>query len=219
MMLMNLTLAAGRRLLTTLAAGLIALAIASPLAAAASGVERLDTYLKGLDSLSAEFRQITLAADGGRMVEASGTLYLKRPGRFRWEYQAPMEQVIVADGKRVWLHDIELDQVSHQSQDTALAGTPAQLLASDDPVEKHFTVQPWDAGDQREWVELLPKAGSGEIIKIRIGFAGAELDTLLMEDAFGQLTRLSFTATKRNPRLSDDLFKLEKGVGGDLLQF
>lgn len=219
MILMNLILAAGRRLLRTLAGGLIALAVASPVAAAAGGAERLDAYLKGLDSLSAEFRQITLAADGGRMVEATGTLYLKRPGRFRWEYNAPMEQVIVADGKRVWLHDIELDQVSHQSQDNALAGTPAQLLASEDPVERHFTVVPWDAGDQREWIELQPKAGSGDIVKIRIGFSGSELDTLLMEDAFGQLTRLSFTSTKRNPRLGDDLFRLKKGAGGDFLQF
>jgi outer membrane lipoprotein carrier protein len=219
MMVFDRILAAARCALAILAGGLIALAVASPVAAAAGGAERLDAYLKGLDSLSAEFRQITLAADGGRMVEATGTLYLKRPGRFRWEYNAPMEQVIVADGKRVWLHDIELDQVSHQSQDNALAGTPAQLLASDDPVERHFTVQPWDAGDQRDWVELLPKAGSGDIVKIRIGFSGSELDTLLMEDAFGQLTRLSFTSTKRNPSLRDDLFKLKKSVGGDFLQF
>lgn len=98
---------------------LLALLLCGP-AAAATGPERLVAYLRGLDSLTADFRQITRGADGGRRVESKGTLYLKRPGRFRWEYDSPVEQIIIADGKRVWLHDLELDQVSHQSQGKAL---------------------------------------------------------------------------------------------------
>lgn len=184
----------------------------------ASGEERLRAYLGDLDTLSAEFRQMTLSSDGGRIVESEGTLYLKRPGRFRWEYRSPMEQVIVADGSRVWLHDVELDQVSHQSQDSALGGTPAQLLASDDPIERHFRIMSWDAGDQREWVELQPKGKEGQVARIRIGFVGAELDTLLMEDSFGQITRFSFAETRRNPGLGDDLFRLDRSAGGDLLE-
>jgi len=187
-------------------------------AAIASGEEHLRRYLDDLDTLSAEFRQITLSADGGRMVESEGTLYLKRPGRFRWEYRQPMEQVIVADGQRVWLHDIELDQVSHQGQDSALGGTPAQLLASDDPIERHFEILPWDAGDQREWVELRPMAEEGQVARIRIGFVGDELDTLLMEDIFGQITRFSFVEVQRNPSLKDELFRLDLPMGGDFFE-
>jgi outer membrane lipoprotein carrier protein len=187
-------------------------------AASASGAERLEDYLKGLRTLSSRFAQVTLSADGGRMVESKGTLYLKRPGKFRWEYDSPVQQLIIADGKRVWLHDLELDQVSHQGQGKALNGTPAQLLASEEPIDRHFKVSPWDGGDEREWVELQPRKADTQVTKIRIGFIGKRLDTLLMEDSFGQLTRFTFTGTKRNPSLKADLFRLDQSTGGDFLQ-
>jgi len=187
--------------------------------AAPSGEERLRAYLKGLDTLSADFHQFTLSADGGRMIESEGSFYLKRPGRFRWEYRAPMEQVIVADGSRVWLHDIELDQISHQSEASALKGTPAQLLASDEPIERHFEIRNWNPEDGRVWVELQPKNAEGQVARIRIGFIGETLDTLLMEDSFGQITRFSFLKTKRNPKLDPKLFIMEQPIGGDFLEF
>jgi outer membrane lipoprotein carrier protein len=187
-------------------------------AVGAPGAERLEDYLKGLRTLSSRFDQVTLSSDGGRMVKSGGTLYLKRPGKFRWEYDSPVKQLIIADGKRVWLHDLELDQVSHQGQNKALRGTPAQLLAAEEPVERHFEVSPWDGGDERDWVELTPKQTDTQVARIRIGFIGNRLDTLLMEDSFGQLTRFTFTRTKRNPSLRDSLFRLDKSIGGDFLQ-
>lgn len=186
--------------------------------AGASGEDRLKAYLSGLRTLSSEFRQITLSADGGRVMESRGTFYLKRPGRFRWEYDSPTEQTIVADGERIWLHDVELDQISHQGQAGALGGTPAQLLASEDPIEEHFRVSPWEAGDERQWVELEPKGGEGQVARIRIGFVGERLDTLLMEDSFGQITRFSFDKTRRNPTLDEALFRLDLPVGGEFLE-
>jgi outer membrane lipoprotein carrier protein len=187
-------------------------------AAAVTAAERLQDYLDGLRSLRSSFEQITLSSDGGRMVESKGTLYLERPGKFRWEYESPVKQVIVADGDRVWLHDLELDQVSHQSQSKALNGTPAQLLAAEEPIDRHFKVSPWDGGDEREWVELQPKAEDTQVVRIRIGFIGERLDTLLMEDTFSQLTRFTFTKTERNPTLAEDLFRFDTSTGGDFLQ-
>jgi outer membrane lipoprotein carrier protein len=192
-------------------------AMAQAAAAKADGVERLHAFLKGLNTLSSEFQQVTLAADGGRMVESQGTLYLKRPGKFRWEYRTPVEQVIVADGSRVWLHDLELDQISNQSEEKALRGTPAALLAGGAPIEREFKILPWDGGDGRQWVELQPKTKDTQVVRIRIGFLGDRLDTLLMEDSFGQLTRFSFTGTKRNLSLEDSLFHLKLPPGGNFL--
>jgi outer membrane lipoprotein carrier protein len=183
--------------------------------------ETLRTYLEGLDSLSADFRQITLipeAGGGEQAFESEGRLYLRRPGRFRWEYDAPSEQLIIADGERVYLHDIELNQVSHRAQQAALEGTPAQLLVSDQPLEHYFALHPLERDDGRAWVELQPKAEDSQVVRLQIAFLDGQLDTLLMEDRFGQLTRFSFSHIERNPALDDALFHFERPIGGDFLQ-
>jgi len=186
---------------------------------AADGSQRLEDYLKGLSSLKSSFEQVTFNADRTQMMEASGTFYLQRPGRFRWEYDTPNRQVIVADGKRVYLHDLDLDQVSHQSQAKALRGTPALLLASGGPIEDHFKTRPIESRDGRDWVELIPKASDTDVVRIELGFGGKELDSLIMEDSFGQTTRLNFSATQRNPSLDPDLFEVDERAVDEFLSF
>lgn len=188
-------------------------------AVAADGAKRVNDYLKGVSSLEADFKQYTFAADRSLMTEARGKLYLRRPGKFRWEYSTPYEQIIIADGKRVYLHDVELDQVSHQSQSSALRGTPALLLSNDEPVESHFNVRTIASSDGRDWVELKPRETDSEVTRIEIGFSGKQLDSMIMVDTFGQETRLNFSGIKRNPRLADGLFKMKEDIGGDFLQF
>ncbi|EGV20093.1 outer membrane lipoprotein chaperone LolA [Thiocapsa marina] len=188
-------------------------------AAAAEGAKRVNDYLAGLSSLRAEFEQFTFNAERTRMMESRGTLYLQRPGRFRWEYSTPNRQVIIADGSRVYLHDLELKQVSHQSQSRALSGTPALLLADGGPIEKHFEASPIESTDGRTWVELIPKAQDTDVVRIELGFGKDNLESLIMEDSFGQTTRLNFTGAERNAKLSPDLFKMEQGAMDDFLSF
>lgn len=185
---------------------------------AADGVALVKDYLRGLNSLQADFRQITLAADGGEMIESGGTFYLLRPNRFRWDYQTPSEQLIVADGKRIYVYDKELAQVSHRGQKAVLDGTPAQLLASNEPPEKFFTMRNIDRGDDRVWAELVPKTAETDVEKLQIGFVDGELDTLVMEDRFGQLTRFIFTNIDRNPRLQYAMFRFQRPAGADFLK-
>lgn len=186
---------------------------------ALDGAKRVDDYLAGLNSLKANFQQYTFNSDHTQVMQASGTLYLQRPGRFRWEYDAPNKQAIIADGKRVYLHDLELNQVSHQSQSKALKGTPALLLASADPIEKHFKVRSIDSTDGRDWVELIPRAKDTEVVKIEVGFGKGSLDSLIMVDSFGQETRLNFSGAQRNIHLDPSLFKIDQRAVDDFLQF
>lgn len=188
-------------------------------ALAADGAERVNEYLAGLSSLRADFEQFTFNAERTRMMESRGTLYLQRPGRFRWEYSTPNRQVIIADGSRVYLHDLELKQVSHQSQSRALSGTPALLLADGGPIEKHFEASAIQSTDGRTWVELVPKAQDTDVLRIELGFGEDNLESLIMEDSFGQTTRLNFTGAERNATLSADLFKMEQGSMDDFLSF
>lgn len=199
----------------------LGLALAAGLAQAETdSITLLKDYLNGLNSLSADFRQITLrpGPTGEDMIESAGRLFLLRPGRFRWEYDTPSKQLIIADGRRVYLHDTELNQVSHRAQQAALEGTPAQLLVSDEPVENFFALRPLDRDDGRVWVELEPKAEDSEVARLQIAFLDGQLDTLLMEDRFGQLTRFIFTGIQRNPSLAARLFEFQRPTGGDFLQ-
>ncbi len=209
------------RPLVILGQGLLLIALALSWvggARAADGAKRIDDYLKGLVSLQADFQQYTFNADHNRMIEARGTLYLQRPGRFRWEYASPNKQVIIADGKRVYLHDLELKQVSHQSQSQALRGTPALLLANEEPIEQHFAATPIESTDGRDWIELIPKERDTDVVRIQVGFGSDTLDSLIMEDSFGQETRLNFTGAQRNIRLKPELFKVDQSAVDDFLQ-
>lgn len=197
---------------------LTAFAAAPAAGAVADGVEEVTDYLRGLNSLQADFRQITIPADGGAALEATGTFYLLRPNRFLWEYEDPSTQRIVADGKRVYMHDTELNQVTHRSQKQILDGTPAQLLASREPPEKYFDISNLERDDRRTWAELIPKTQDTDVVKLQIGFVDGELDTLLMEDRFGQLTRFIFTDVDRNPQLQYSMFRFERPAGADFLQ-
>ena len=186
---------------------------------AAGGAQRVDDYLKDLNSLKADFEQFTFNAERTQMMERRGTLYLQRPGRFRWEYEGPNQQIIIADGKRVYVQDVELQQVSHQSQAKALRGTPALLLSNAEPIEQHFEARPIESSDGRDWVELIPKDPETDVVRIELGFAQNQLDSLIMADSFGQETRLNFTGAQRNVSLKPELFEIDQRAVDDFLSY
>jgi outer membrane lipoprotein carrier protein len=188
------------------------------LASAADGPQRLNRFLEGLNTLQAQFQQTVISAGHDQAIASKGTFYLKRPGRFRWTYDEPEGQLVIADGNRVWLYDAELEQVSHQSQEEALRGTPALLLSGSGPVESHFEVVGLGSRIGLEWVELLPRGENSEIIKVLVAFRGDQLDRLEMIDSFGQISRFHFADIRRNPELDPALFRFEPPPGIDMLE-
>ncbi|MEL0586893.1 MAG: outer membrane lipoprotein chaperone LolA [Candidatus Thiodiazotropha sp. (ex. Lucinoma kazani)] len=171
------------------------------------GPQQLELFLKDLNTLQADFRQTLVQQDDGPVYISHGVFYLKRPGLLRWEYDAPGEQLIVADGDRIWLHDIELEQVSHRSQQAALKGTPAQLLSDLAPITDHFQVNDLGEQDGLSWVELLPKEKEAQFASVRLALNDNRLQRMVMADNFGQTTRFFFDNVQRNPTLNDALFK------------
>ena len=201
--------------LSHLVAAVLLVAAVSP--AGAGAAERLDEFLAGLHSLEARFVQ-TVETEQGVSGPVSGTFYLRRPGQFRWDYDGEDSRLIVADGKRVWLLDRELEQVSHQGQAAALRGTPAQLLAEEGAVEEYFTVV--DAGESggQSWVELVPRGEESQFSLVRIAFDDKTISRLEMADRFGQYTRFAFADVQRNAPLADSLFKFRPPPGWDVFQ-
>ena len=185
--------------------------------ASAGSVERLENYLAGLESLKARFSQ-TIETREAYTGPLEGTFYLQRPGQFRWEYDGREGQLIVADGKRIWLLDRELEQVSHQSQDDALRGTPAELMAEEGALEESFDAK--DGGDINglSWIDLTPSDPESQFVLVRVAFRGDALVRLEMLDHFGQYTRFVLSDVERNVSLDKALFRFEPPRGWDVFQ-
>ena len=184
----------------------------------ATGAERINAYLDGVSSLSANFTQTLYDEDLNRLEDAQGKLYLQRPGRFRWDYSAPYIQAIVSNGSTLWLYDSELAQVTVKSLDTAVQNTPSLLLSTQQPLEDHFDISEAAPKDGKVWVDLRPKSPEAAFANIRLRFTRDELDTMELVDSFGQLTHVEFSEVSKNPALADDLFEFSPPPGVDVLQ-
>jgi outer membrane lipoprotein carrier protein len=183
---------------------------------ALGGKEQLQAFLQDLETFKAEFTQEVVGDAQRGVLSSEGTLYLQRPGRFRWDYRVP-PQLVVADGRRVWLYDQELEQVSHQSQTRALEGTPAQLLVETAPLENYFEISDLERSGDLAWVRLRPLQAEGEFVQILLGFADNQLHALEMEDKFGQTTYFQFRGAERNPTLDPELFVFRAPPGIDVM--
>lgn len=193
----------------------LALALAG--AAHAGGVDRLKAFVAGAKTAEADFTQ-TVADKSGRVTQqASGKMAFARPGKFRWDYAAPYEQVIVGDGKKLWLYDADLDQVTVKSLGDVIAGTPAALLAGDNAIEKYFSLK--DAGESGglEWLEATPKTRDTTFERIRMGFKGDALVQMELFDFFGQRTTLKLSRLVRNPSIPPSRFTFTPPKGADVI--
>jgi outer membrane lipoprotein carrier protein len=192
-----------------LSAGALSLLIAST-AALADGVRaKLDAFLANVSTLQAEFEQSLFDASKGQSVHLAGTFYLQRPGKFRWDYTEPKGQLVVADGRTVWLVEADLEQVYQRSQSEALRGTPALLLAEQMSIDEQFEVVELGAAQGLDWLELIPKDKESQFARVLLAFAGAELTRMELVDNFGQVSRFSFRDVRRNQPLNAGLFEFK----------
>ena len=175
-------------------------------AATAGGKERLQTFLDGVQSLQARFDQSVFDTSQGQTRRLEGMFYLQRPGKFRWDYTEPKGQLVLADGKTVWLVEDDLRQAYQKRQSEALRGTPALLLTEQLKLEDHFEIADLGAGQDLEWVELIPRDPESQFTRVLLAFAGNELRRMELADKFGQVTRFGFSDIRRNARLDPDLF-------------
>lgn len=201
---------------------IVACALALPLVfnaglAHAGGVERLKAFIAGAKTAEADFSQ-TVADKTGRVTQqASGRMAFARPGKFRWDYTAPYEQVIVGDGVKLWLYDADLEQVTIKSLGDVIAGTPAALLAGDNSIEKYFTLKNAGEAGGLEWLEATPKNKDTTFERIRMGFKGDVLAQMELDDFFGQRTTLKLSRFVRNPTIAPSRFTFTPPKGADVI--
>ena len=183
----------------------------------ASSVDSLRTFVRESQTVRAQFSQTVLDRNGRNTSQASGVMAFSRPGKFRWTYDKPYEQVIVGDGVKLWIYDKDLNQVSVRKLDEALGSSPAALLAGNNEIERFFTLKDVGSRDGLDWLEASPKSSDTMFAAVRMGFSGNTLKQMELKDSFGQTTIIRFDKLERNPKLPSNQFKFAPPKGADVI--
>jgi outer membrane lipoprotein carrier protein len=198
----------------TIAAVSFTLAAAS---ARAGPIEQLDAFVKGTREARADFSQTVFDGDGKKIQESKGIVEFSRPGRFRWHYRAPFEQLVVGDGERLWIYDKDLNQVTTRKLDGALGSSPAALLAGSDDIDKYFSLNAVGKQGRYEWLEVKPYDKDSMFERVRMGFSRNTLQVMELFDHFSQKTVIRFSGFKRNPGFAANAFSFSPPVGADVV--
>ena len=185
--------------------------------AAAAPVDTLREFVRDVKTGHAQFTQTVTSPDGAKKKTSSGTFDFSRPNRFRFVYERPFEQSIVADGEKVWIYDKDLNQASSRKIGHALGATPAALLAGGS-LDKDFDLANLPASEGLEWAEAKPKAKGGTFQSVRVGFKGKDLAALEIVDSFGQKSVLRFESFQPNGTIAPETFRVPPPAGADVIE-
>lgn len=201
---------------------LVAAPAIAPLSAGESGAgeaipAELREFFSGIETIRGGFRQVLFDARGEAVEASAGELAIAKPGRFRWHYTDPYEQLIVADGEHIWLYDVDLEQVTVREQTDSLSQSPAMLLGGDRTALDGFRYLGSYSRDGDDWLRLEPVAPESDFRYVSLAFAGGELEKMELADALGQVTRIEFSTLEYNEPLDAALFSFEPPPGVDVI--
>ncbi|MGV1044699.1 outer membrane lipoprotein chaperone LolA [Limnohabitans sp.] len=195
----------------------------------ADGLDALSQFIKQTRSGRAQFTQVvTSPARQGQLARSktsSGSFEFQRPGKFRFDYRKPFVQTLVADGQTLWMHDVDLNQVTARNQTQVLGSTPVALLTAATDLEglkADFNFKTEPDRDGLQWVRATPQKTDGQIQSVRVGLRttdkGVELAVLDVQDSLGQRSLLSFSAFELNPALPASSFVFKAPAGADVIR-
>jgi outer membrane lipoprotein carrier protein len=167
---------------------------------------QLERFSAQLETLHAQFEQRVIGTDGVIGDNSSGEVWLRRPGLFRWEYGGDFPEVVVADGKNIWIYDEVLEQVTVKDQTQVAMNSPLVLLIDLGQLDEQFEVREAGASDQWQLLELRSRSAESDFERILLGLNEDSLQLMVMEDAFGLRTEINFVGVERNPELEPGLF-------------
>jgi len=181
------------------------------------GADLIADYFSGLDTFQSRFSQTVADSNGELVQDAQGRVWIQRPGRFRWDYETPYRQLIVADGERLWTYDEDLQQATVEPVDEALSSTPAMLLSGFRPLEDVMRWSEIGSRQGKTWYRLDPKQQDAAVEEVQIAFEGGQLAIIEVRDGFGNHTRIRFSDITRNQAIDPGRFRIELPPDTDLI--
>lgn len=188
------------------------------LSAYANAIDDLHAFASQTRTAKGDFTQRVVSRSQKASQPTSGDFVFARPGRFRWTYSKPYQQVLVADGVKLSIYDKDLNQVTVRKLGDALGNTPAAILFGSNELDRNFEMKDAGVRDGIAWLDARPKAKDTTFEKISIGFRNGELAAMELRDALGQVTMLTFSDVVRNPKVDAATFTFTPPKGADVLQ-
>jgi outer membrane lipoprotein carrier protein len=188
----------------------------------ASALEQFKSFVASTKGAKGEFTQRVVKADAKGVAKISnpstGTFEFARPGKFIWIYQKPYEQVLQADGEKLYIYDKDLNQVTVKKLGNALGSSPAAILFGSNDLEKNFSLKDAGVKEGIEWLQATPKARDTSFEQIGIGLRDGVPVAMELRDSFGQVSLLTFNKFEKNPPLAENHFKFVAPKGADVFQ-
>ena len=180
--------------------------------------DALQKFVDTVQTLTADFQQAQKDENGRVLQASSGRLWLSRPGRFRWSYEKPYEQLVVCDGKQLWQYDPDLRQALVRPAGATLQGTPAQLLTDRAALAQHFTVEGAGSEDGAQKLRLLPKATDSDFKSVELWLKDGVPVRMRFHDPLGGTSEVTFAGIRTNAQLDAALFGFAPPKGTEVIQ-
>ncbi|VAX06410.1 Outer membrane lipoprotein carrier protein LolA [hydrothermal vent metagenome] len=177
----------------------------------------LDDFFAHTRNFNARFTQTQFDADQKLIQSSSGNIQVQRPDKFRLQYNKPYQQLYLADGKKLWSYDEDLEQIIVKPQTEALANSPAMILSNVKILRDHYQVSHQGQEQGMDWFKLKPLQSDGGFESVFLAFKNNQLSVMEMLDSFGQTTRLEFTDMKVNNSMKPETFKFIPPKGVDVI--
>lgn len=177
----------------------------------------LTSYLNNLHTFQAGFVQSVFSSNNKEKQKSKGLIVVKSPDKFYLEYNEPYNLVYVADGKKLWSYDEDLEQVVVKEQGNILINTPAMLLGNPKDLTSSYKIENMGETAGWLWFELTPKKENTNFESVSLAFDSNVLKSMEMRDNFGQTTRLEFNSVIKNPSLPKSRFVFNPPKGVDVI--
>ena len=184
----------------------------------AAPADDLKKFVDGVTTLTADFKQVQSDEKGKVLSTSTGHMWLSRPGRFRWSYETPYQQLMVCDGKKLWMYDPDLSQVTIRPAGEALLGTPAALLSQRTTLSDQFTLEDGGSQGATRVVRLKPKSGDSDFKAIELSLKDGIPQRMKFLDQLGGSSVVTFSHVDTGSKPEDSLFSFTAPKGTEVIE-
>lgn len=187
---------------------------------AAAVADKLQDRYEKVSSLSADFTQEVFSKSLKSTQTSGGKVFFKKPGKMRWTYSEPIKDEIVSNGKVISVYQPDLNQVMEREIDPSASNIGTDFLSGVGNLKRDFDIAIAEENEKTCRLSLTPKEPQPNIKRIFLELdKGTFIITkTVVEDLFGNETRVSLRDMKFDANIKDSVFEFKAPKGAKVVK-